>query len=54
MTTTQVPAKDSKKWPSGSLRGSYLGQGADANVGQEEPLLSIKEEERKGWSNGGG
>lgn len=30
------------KWPGDSLQRSYVGQGADANVGQEEPLLSIK------------
>lgn len=36
------------KWPSGSLRRSYLGQGADANVGQKEPLLSIKKKREKG------
>lgn len=41
-----------KKWPSDSLHGSYLGQGADVNVGQKEPLLSIKKEEREGWSDG--
>lgn len=29
-----------------------MGQGADANVGQKEPLLSIKKDERKGWSDG--
>lgn len=55
MKTTQVPGQDNnKKEQSGSLRGSYLGQEADANVGQKEPLLSIKKEERTVWSNGGG
>lgn len=33
---------------------SYLGQGTDANVGQKEPLLSIKKDERIGRSSGGG
>lgn len=43
-----------KKWPSSSLRGPFLGHGADANVGQKEPLLSIKKEQRTGWSNSRG
>lgn len=54
--TTQVECWGfkKKKWPSSSLRGPFLGHGADANVGQKEPLLSIKKEQRTGWSNSRG
>lgn len=39
------------EWPSHLLHTPNLGHGTDANMGQEEPLLSIKRQ--NGWKNKG-